>query len=96
MNTLPSARRIATPTELAFSTIFGLQPHLAHVLASMFVGDEVRVLRTHIHRLRAALTEEAIDTTTQGYRLTDVGMVECTGALADFRAWIFETEERAA
>lgn len=95
MNTVPSARRIATPTELAFSTIFGLQPCLANILASMFAGDQVRTLRTHIHKLRSALTEEAIDTTPAGYALTDVGMVECREALADFRAWVSEGERAA-
>jgi hypothetical protein len=88
MMTLPSARRIATPTELAFSTIFGLQPHLAHLLADMFAGAAVRAMRTQVHKLRAALTEEAIDTTSDGYSLTEVGKGECDQALVDFRAWI--------
>lgn len=87
---IPSARRIASPTELAFSTIFGLQPHLAHTLAAMFAGESVTTLRTHIHRLRAALSSEAIDTTDAGYSLTEVGQEECEQALADFRAWVNE------
>jgi hypothetical protein len=94
MNTVPSARRIATPTELGFSVMFGLQPMLASLLAQMFAGAAVKALRTHIHKLRSALTDEAIDTTQTGYRLTDIGMVECREALADFRAWV--SEERAA
>jgi hypothetical protein len=94
MITLPSARRIATPTELAFSCMFGLQPLLASLLAQMFAGAAVKALRTHIHRLRQALTEEAIDTTSDGYALTEVGQGECEQALVDFRAWI--EGERAA
>ena len=91
MITLPSARRIATPTELAFSTMFGLQPALANLLATMFDGESITALRTHIHRLRAALTEEAIDTLPAGgYCLTEIGVDECEKALTDFRAWVNE------
>jgi hypothetical protein len=69
--------------------MFGLQPALANLLATMFDGESVTALRTHIHRLRSALTDEAIDTLPAGgYCLTEIGMVECEGALDDFRAWV--------
>lgn len=90
MVTLPSARRIATPTELALGCMFGLQPALAHTLAAMFAGERVTALRTHVHRIRAALSAEAVDTQGGGYMLTDVGMVECAQAVSDFRNWINE------
>ena len=90
MNTLPSARRIATPTELAFSAMFGLQPALAHALAVMFAGETITAMRTTIHRLRAALTDEAVDTLPEGYRLTEVGHEECNQAIQEFRAWVIE------
>jgi hypothetical protein len=88
MNADFTARRIATPTELSFACVFGLPPVLAHILAEMFEGKPVRAMRTHIHRLRAALTAEAIDTTEAGYSLTEVGDGECRQALSDFRAWV--------
>lgn len=91
MITLPSARRIATPTELGFSVMFGLRPAVAAILAEMFEGGEVlssRALRTHIYSLRLILTEEAVDTTDGGYALTPIGRAECEKALADFRSWI--------
>jgi hypothetical protein len=94
MVTLDAARRIATPTELGFSVMFGLQPQLAAALASLFAGQTVRTHRTYIARLRAALTAEAIDTTEAGYRLTEVGVGECEAALADFRDWV--TSDRSA
>lgn len=88
MVTLPSARRVATPVELALSTMFGLQPHLATILASMFAGATVAPMRTHIYKLRAALACEAIDTTPEGYRLTEVGVRECREAIAAFAEWV--------
>lgn len=94
METLPSARRITTPTELAFSVMFGIPPVLAALLSAMFDGATVCALRCNIARLRGALTVEAIDTGEMGYHLTDVGLSECNEALADFRRWVIE--ERAA
>lgn len=88
MNLIPSARRIATPTELGFSVMFGLRPSVAAILAEMFEGAHVRALRTHVHSLRAALSEEAIDTTEAGYALTAEGRAECESALTDFRSWV--------
>lgn len=88
MNPTPSARRIATPIELALGVMFGLQPALAQILALMYSGETVTALRTHIHRLRSALPDEAVDTASAGYQLTDAGRAECDQAIADFREWV--------
>ena len=95
MSPAPSARRVSTPTELAFSCMYGLQPSLAAILASMFSGATINTLRTHIHRLRVALPEESIDRDETGYFLTEVGRTECEQSIMDFRAWVTE-QERAA
>lgn len=88
MVTLPSARRIATPIELAFGIWFGLAPHLAALLAEMFAGLTITTFRTNIHKLRNALNSEAIDTTPAGYRLTETGLSECAQAVVEFEAWV--------
>lgn len=95
MNLAPSARRIATPTELAFSCMYGLPPSLASILAAMFAGETVRPMKMQIHRLRAALDAEAVDRSEQGYYLTEVGVAECRKALVDFRQWVAAAEEVA-
>lgn len=96
MVTIDSARRIATPTELGFSVMFGLQPQLAHLLGQMFAGRAVRTYRTYIARLRSALPAEAVDQSDAGYHLTEVGVSECETALADFREWVNNERTAAA
>lgn len=88
MSPHPAARRTVTPEAMAFSTMFGLAPYLATLLADLYAGGPVLAMRVHIHHLRTAMECEAIDTTPNGYQLTDTGREECCKAFEEFRAWV--------
>lgn len=87
MVTLPSARRIATPIELAFAWYFGVCASNATTLEAMYRGGALRMPRIRAYKIRSAMNSEAIDTTSEGYILTDVGRAECKRAIKDFISW---------
>ncbi len=87
-NAHPLAPKIATPRAMAFAVEFGLAPHLADLLAKLSDGTPQKAFRTHIYALRRALESEAIDHTSRGYQLTEIGLAECDRAVSDFRAWV--------
>jgi hypothetical protein len=73
---------------MAYAAHFGIEPHLASLLARLAGGSVVPALKVSICRLRQALESEAIDTVRGGYQLTEVGMRECATAVEEFRAWV--------
>lgn len=76
--------------QCAFSSWFGIQPKEAAVLSALWQAQgqtydlSSMVKPTHgrviINQLRNILPPEAIDT-ANGYRLTEIGMNECMGAV---------------
>lgn len=76
--------------QCAFCSWFGIQPKEAAVLSALWQAQGQTLGLTdmaspgHVYviisKLRAALPTEAIDT-ANGYRLTEIGMNECVGAV---------------
>lgn len=104
---------IAHVIQCAFSSWFGLQPKESSALCTLWraqgeyitpviLAHQLQTSPNHlcviISQLRRVLTSEAIDSAKlKGYRLTDIGMNECMGAvLAQLQILVRLTERRAA